>query len=311
MTEQRPMRYVLITPAHNEAAYIEETIQSMIRQTVLPERWVIVNDGSTDETAAIIRRYLADHSWIRLLDRPRRPDRSFAGKVHAFNAGLDLVKDVEYEIVGNLDGDVSFASDYFEFLIGELRRDPRLGVVGTIFKEEGGYSSDADSFEGQKHVAGACQLFRRETFRDIGGYVANRAGGIDWIAVTTARMLGWTTRSFREKWLFHHRHLGTAERGRFASTFSYGEKDYYLGGHPVWELFRVFYRMTKPPYVVDGMALALGYFWALLSRQKRAVSKELMRFHRREQMEKLRAILGSLLSFRRVNSFQVKEKSVS
>ena len=123
-----------------------------------------------------------------------------------------------------------------------------------------------------------CQLFRRQCFKEIGGYVPNKAGGIDWIAVTTARMMGWTTRSFREKSFFHYRSLGTAERSLLASTFSYGEKDYYLGGHPVWELFRVAYRATKKPYFVGGVALYSGYLSAFLRRMKRPVSKELDAF---------------------------------
>jgi hypothetical protein len=126
------------------------------------------------------------------------------------------------------------------------------------------------------------------------------------MAVTTARMIGWTTRSFREKWFFHYRSLGTAERSRMASSFSYGEKDYYLGGHPVWELFRVAYRCTKRPYLVEGLALGAGYLWAFISREKRPVSKELMRFHRKEQMQKLRAILKSLVGLKRIDNFEVK-----
>lgn len=166
-------------------------------------------------------------------------------------------------------------------------------MAGTVFREHG-YNSETDSFEGETHVSGQCQMFRRQCFEEIGGYTPNKAGGIDWMAVTTARMKGWKTRSFREKSFFHHRRLGTAERGHLASSFSYGEKDYYLGGHPIWEICRVGFRMLKPPYIVDGAALGLGYVWALVSRQKRVVSKELMRFHRKEQMKKLRAILGFL-----------------
>jgi hypothetical protein len=154
-------------------------------------------------------------------------------------------------------------------------------------------------------------MFRRSCFEEIGGYRANKAGGIDWMAVTTARMMGWTTRSFREKSFFHHRTMGTAERGRLASSFSYGEKDYYLGGHPVWEVFRVAYRMTKRPYLLDGVALGLGYLWALLCRTERPVSDELMRFHRKEQMEKLRAIFKSLVMFRRIDNFEVKASQKS
>ncbi len=116
-------------------------------------------------------------------------------------------------------------------------------------------------------------------------------------------MMGWKTRSFREKWFFHFRHLGTAERSAFAASFSYGEKDYYLGGHPVWELFRVTYRFVKPPYLVDGLALGLGYGWAMLRRLKRPISKELMKFHRREQMRKLGNVLKTLLAFKRVDKF--------
>jgi glycosyltransferase involved in cell wall biosynthesis len=299
------MPYVLISPARNEAAYIETTICSMIKQTVLPEKWVIVNDGSTDDTSKIVRPYLADHPWIELIDLPVRKERNFAAKVYAFNAGKERVKDIPYSIIGNLDADVSLDQDHFEFLLNQFQGDPRLGVAGTIFKEEG-YSSETDSFEGQNHVSGQCQIFRRECFEEIGGYLPNKAGGIDWMAVTTARMKGWKTRSYREKCFFHYRTLGTAERGRFASLFSYGEKDYYLGGHPIWQLFRVAYRCTKRPYFVEGIAVGSGYLWAFVRREKRPVSDELMRFHRKEQMQKLRSILKSLFGFKRINSFEVK-----
>jgi len=297
--------YVLITPARNEEAYIEKVIQSVVAQTILPSKWVIVNDGSTDATAGIVGRYLTKYDWMELVNLPTHRDRSFAGKVHAFNAGLEVVKRVDYGIIGNLDSDVSFDPEYCEFLLNKFKEDASLGVAGTIFREEG-YSSATDSFEGQNHVAGGCQLFRRRCFEEIGGYIPNREGGIDWIAVTNARMMGWRTRSFREKSFFHYRSLGTAERSFLASAFSYGEKDYYLGGHPLWEIFRVAYRATKKPYVLGGIALYSGYLTAFLRQMKRPVSKELMRFHRREQMMKLKKILKSVLTFKRIDSFDVK-----
>jgi glycosyltransferase involved in cell wall biosynthesis len=299
------IRYVLITPARNEERFIEKTIQSVVGQTVLPSKWVIVNDGSTDATASIVGQYLAQYDWMELVDLPTHRDRSFAAKVNAFNAGFARVKDLEYEVIGNLDSDLSFDADYCEFLLTKFEEDSNLGVAGTIFREEG-YSSAIDSFEGQNHVAGGCQLFRRECFEEIGGYIPNRAGGIDWIAVTTARMMGWTTRSFREKSFFHYRSLGTAERSLLASTFSYGEKDYYLGGHPLWELFRVAYRATKKPYLLGGTALYSGYLSAFLRQMRRPVSDELMRFHRKEQMLKLKAILRSMFRFKRIDGFEVK-----
>ena len=283
---------------------MEELIRAMISQTVLPSKWVIVNDGSTDATASIVGQYLAKYDWIELVNLPTHRDRTFAAKVHAFKAGLEKVKNLGYEIIGNLDSDVSFDADYCEFLLNKFREDPSLGVAGTIFREEG-YSSAADSFEGQTHVAGGCQLFRRRCFEEIGGYVPNKAGGIDWIAVTTARMTGWKTRSFREKSFFHYRTLGTAGRSPLASLFSYGEKDYYLGGHPLWELFRVTYRTVKRPYIVGGLALGLGYCWAFLCRTARPVSPELMTFHRHEQMRKLKAILKSALTSKSIDKFQL------
>ncbi len=297
--------YVLVTPSRNEEAFIAKTIESVIRQTVLPVKWVIVNDGSTDATGSIAEKYAASHSWIEVVNRPVRKERNFAAKVHAFNAGQERLKEVRYEIIGNLDSDVGLDEDHFEFLLNKFKEDPRLGVAGTIFREEGGYSSETSSFEGQNHVSGQCQVFRRQCFEEIGGYFANKAGGIDWIAVATARMMGWTTRSYREKSFFHYRHLGTAERGVLASSFSYGEKDYYLGGHPLWELFRVTYRLSKPPYIVDGLALGLGYGWAMVRRVNRPVSKQLIAFHRKEQMQKLSVILKSLLTFKPIDKFKV------
>jgi glycosyltransferase involved in cell wall biosynthesis len=297
------MRYVLITPAHNEEAFIEKTLASMVAQTLLPERWVIVNDGSTDRTLGIVQSYARRYPWIEQVARPQRLDRSFAGKVYAFNAGLERVQALEFDVIGNLDADLSFDPGYLEFLIGRFAEDPRLGVAGTPFTEDGGYDTARDSFEGENHVAGGCQLFRRQCFADVGGYIPNPAGGIDWIAVTTARMKGWRTRSFPQKRFHHYRTLGTAGKSGVAASFSYGEKDYLLGGSPIWQLFRVVYRATKQP--IDGLALLFGYCWAAIRRIERPVSRELMRFHRREQLKKLSAILRTLLRFKKVDSFQL------
>jgi poly-beta-1,6-N-acetyl-D-glucosamine synthase len=297
------MKYVLITPAHNEEAFIEETLDSMSAQTLPPEKWIIVDDGSSDRTAQIVQRYARQFSWIQLVQRPPRLDRNFAGKVHAFNAGLEHVQSVPFEIIGNLDADLSFGPDYLEFLIRKFAEDPRLGVAGTPFTEDGGYDSARHSFEGENHVAGGCQLFRRLCFEDIGGYIPNPAGGIDWVAVTTARMKGWRTRSFPQKRFHHYRPLGTAERSGVAASFSYGEKDYYLGGSPLWQLFRVAYRTTKQP--LEGLALLVGYCWAAIRRAKRPVTRDLMHFHRHEQMNKLKLIFHSLLRFKKIDNFSL------
>lgn len=298
------MKYVLITPAHNEQQFIEQTLSSMVLQTAPPERWVIVDDGSTDNTAKIVESYARHYPWIDLQRLPPRQERSFSRKVYAFNAGLEQVRNLEFDVIGNLDGDLSFEPDYLEFLMSKFAEDSALGVAGTPFTEDG-YDSAVNSFEGANHVAGGCQLFRRACFEKIGGYVANPAGGIDWIAVTTARMMGWKTQSFSEKRFHHYRALGTAGKSQMAAVFSYGQKDFYLGNSPIWEAFRVLYWTKKRPIGLGAASLFAGYTSAALTGTKRAVSPELMRFHRHEEMEKLRTILLSLLRLKKIDNFHL------
>lgn len=299
------MKYVLITPARNEAKFIGQTIEAVASQTHLPERWVIVDDGSTDRTPEIAEEYARKLPWLEVVRRPRRQERNFAGKVQAVNAGLERVKDVEYAVVGNLDADISFAPDYMDFLMRKFEQDAELGVAGTPFTQDGGYDSTKDSFEGENYVAGPCQLFRRKCWEEIGGYVPNKAGGVDWIAVMTARMKGWKVRCYPDKRYHHYRSMGTAEKGLIASSFSYGERAYYLGWSPLWQLVRVGYRMTKRPIFFGGLALLFGYCWAGLRRVERPVSDELMKFHREEQMRRLKSIFGALLRFQRVDAFRL------
>jgi glycosyltransferase involved in cell wall biosynthesis len=228
---------------------------------------------------------------------PARAERHFAGKVFAFNAGLDRVRHLQFDYLGTLDADISFSPDHFSFLLDRFSEDPRLGLAGTAYMQDG-WDSTKDSFEGVTSVHGACQLFRYQCYLDIGGYVANRAGGIDWIAVTTARMKGWKTLNFPQRRFHHHRIMGTAERSRLGAAFDYGMKDYFLGGSPIWELCRVSYRITKPPVLGGGIALLAGYSWAAIKRVERPVTPELMRFHRREQMARLKSIIRSLMKFK-------------
>src|ERR1035438_2504549 len=197
--------YVLVTPARNEAEFIDLTLKSMVAQTVPPLKWVIVSDGSTDGTDEIVRRYMADNPWIELVRMPERQERHFAGKAHAFNAGYERVKNLDFEIVGNLDADVSFEPDHFEFLIRTMEENPQLGLAGAPFRE-GLYKYDY-RFQNIENVWGGCQLFRRECFESIGGYVPLKGGCIDHVAVLSVRMKGWQTRTFTEKICLHHRHI--------------------------------------------------------------------------------------------------------
>jgi glycosyltransferase involved in cell wall biosynthesis len=299
LSTPQTLRYALVTPARNEADLIEQTIRSVVAQTVPPAKWVIVSDGSTDGTDEIVKRYASQYSWIELVRMPERRDRQFAAKAHAFNAGCARLKDVPFDIIGNLDADITFDPDYLLFLLEKLSANPRLGVAGTPFVEDHDRTDKhtyAHQFADATHVSGACQMFRKKCFDEVGGYIPVKAGAIDWIAVTTARMKGWQTRTFTEKVCFHHRKLGvgSGSHGKLRMRFHYGRKAYSVGGHPVWECLRGLFQMRQKPFVLGGLWFIAGYVSAAVRRTDRVVSNELMQFHRAEQMARLRQLFGRL-----------------
>lgn len=281
--------YVLITPARNEAQFIESTLKSMVLQKYVPLKWVIVSDGSTDGTDDIVRQYATDNPWIELLRMPERAERHFAGKVSAFIAGYAKVKDLNPNVIGNLDADVSIEPDHFQYLLSKFAENPDLGVGGSPFRE--GSQQYDYRFSNIENVWGGCQLFRRECYEAIGGYTPVKGGGIDHIAVVSARMKGWKTRTFTDKVCIHHRKMNTAQQGALQAKFKLGAKDYSFGNHPVWELFRTLYQTIKPPIVVGGLALGAGYFWSMVRRAEISVSSDLVAFTRREQLQRLRKLV--------------------
>lgn len=285
-----PFRYALITPARNEAAFIEQTIQSVIAQRLKPIKWLIASDGSTDGTDQIVQKYLTGHPWLELMRMPEDAERTFAGKARAFNTGYAAIKSFEFDVIGNLDADITIQDpEYFAFLMGKFAENPKLGVAGTPFVENNEtYNFRYASVE---HVSGACQLFRRQCLEAIGGYQFLKAGGVDFVAVLSARMHGWQTRSFLEKACFHHRKQGSASRRGLKARLYVGRQGPDLGGHPVWELFRGINHMAKPPLLAGGACMLSAYFWRWLRRKPRVVTKEMAAFRQKDQMRRLRGII--------------------
>lgn len=280
------LQYVLITAARNEEAFLELTIQSVVSQTVRPLRWMIVSDGSTDRTDEIVRGFASKHDWIELYRMPERKTRDFGGKARCFNAGYDRLKHLEFDLVGNLDADLTFTEDYYAFLLERFAEDAQLGLGGTPFREEG--KTYDFRFSSNDHVSGAAQMFRRQCFEQIGGYTPVPGGGIDVIAVLSARMNGWRTRTFTEKSCDHHRIMGSANNSfKIAANFKLGRRQYCLGFHPLWQIFRSIYQLSRKPYLTGGSALCAGYFWAMVRRADRPIDPDLIAFQRKDQMKRL------------------------
>jgi glycosyltransferase involved in cell wall biosynthesis len=285
--------YVLITPARNEAQFIELTIQSVVAQTNRPLKWVIVSDGSTDGTDEIVLKYASANEWIELLRQPDRVDRNFAGKAAAFNAGCARLTGLDYQVIGNLDADITFEPDYFAFLMEKFAANPKLGVAGTPYEEDGKTRARLDL----EHVSGACQMFRRECFEGIGGYPSIKSGGIDLISVFSAREAGWQTRTFPEKICQHHRKMGSAQLTGLAERWHRGRMDYLLGSHPLWEVFRSLYQMRNKPVVLGGFLILFGYVWQWVRGVQRTMPANLIVIRQRDQMRRLKNTLRRAMPF--------------
>jgi len=285
-----PLKYALMTAARNEEAFIEQTIRSVVAQTALPAKWIVVSDGSTDQTDNIVKKYAAQYEWIQLLRMPEHREHDFASKAHCLRAAWEALQPLPFDVIANLDADITFDADYMSFLLDKLAGDLRLGVVGTRFTENSRQVYDY-KFMNDEHVSGGAQIFRRACFEEVGGYIPMRRGGEDWAAVTSARMKGWRTRSYTEKLFVHHRPMGGNGQPRWSSHWRQGERDYLTGGHPLWQLSRSAYQTSRRPYIVGGLSLLCGFAWACLLGMKRPVPEDLMLFHRSEQMARLRRLL--------------------
>ena len=282
--------YILVTAARNEGSLIEKTIRSVTAQTVLPKKWVIISDGSTDQTDDIVRGWAKEHEFIVLLQRPDNGGkRSFGSKANSFRLGYEYLRNISYEYVGNLDADISFPTNYCERVLQQFQANPRLGVAGGIIHE-----LISDQFVPQRvnlnSVAGAVQMFRRDCYDKVGGYLSLRFGGIDSAAEIMARMHGWQVQSFPELKVCHHRRVASGE-GRLAKTqWCHGLRHYSLGYHPLFEILRNLDRVRDRPYIVGAALMTLGYLWAMVTGMKMELPEDVVRYLRSEQMERLRSM---------------------
>jgi glycosyltransferase involved in cell wall biosynthesis len=289
-TAKNGRAYVLATAAYNEEANIEKTIQSMLAQNELPQRWVIVSDGSIDRTDEIVQRYAAQHDFIRFLRVTRPPGRSFRTKIMALQAGIKLLADIPFQYIGNLDADISIGPSYFADLITKFEANPRLGISGGFVLEGKDGEFQTRSSNRVYSVAHAAQLVRRECYEAFGGYAVLEYGGEDWHAQTSARMLGWSAEAFPELPISHHRPTGTGDI-LVRHKFRQGRMDYSFGSDPVFETFKCLQRLGEKPLILGSFARLAGFFWSLIIREPRPVSAEFISFLRAEQKQKTLSLL--------------------
>ncbi len=283
-----PPRYVLVTAAHNEEAFIEKTILSIVSQTWLPAKWVIVNDGSTDSTSNIVKSYALKHNFIELLDLVKSHAPDFGAQVKAINNGCDLLRrtDVAFDFIGNVDSDISFGGSYFCDLLRKFEADPALGLAGGWLYERRKTEFEPRQRRQSGSVPHGIQLFRRACFEQIGGYVPLRYGAPDWCAEVSARMHGWRIESFPDVPAFHHRLTGNVS-GRLRYLYRSGLSAYSLGSHPLFEIAKCIVRLRHRPYVVGALSRLTGFVVGYCRQEERQVPFELVRFLRSEQIRKL------------------------
>ena len=280
-----------MTAAYNEEANIENTIKSVLCQTRLPNRWIIVSDGSTDRTDEIVRQYAEKYEFIRFLRVTRPPGHSFRSKVVALRTGTRLLDDATFDFIGNLDADVTVGNSYFEDLIAHFERRPDLGLAGGFVCEE--FSGEFQSRRGNRvySVAHAAQLIRRDCYEAIGGYAVLEYGGEDWHAQVSARMKGWEIEAFPELRIFHHRHTGEGDN-LLRHKFRQGRMDYSFGSDPLFETLKCLERLPEKPFFIGGVARLMGFSWSYVRRDRRPVSDEFITFLRSEQKQKASSVLN-------------------
>lgn len=277
-------RYVVITPARNEGPEIEITIQGMLQQTVLPAKWIIVDDGSTDESVEILNVYAERVPWIEVV---RRKDRGFrspgGGVMEAFRDGYSVIGGFHWNFLVKLDADLTLEPDYFERCFDRFQSNPQLGVGGgTVFNETptGRVVESNPTF----HVRGATKIYRRDCWEAIGGLIPSP--GWDTFDEVKAARLGWKTESFPEIMVLQRRETG-ANEGTWRDYAKNGRANYICGYHPLFMLLKCLKRLPQRPYFVASFALAWGYLSSSFNGTKRANDVSTIRYLRKQQLRRL------------------------
>jgi biofilm PGA synthesis N-glycosyltransferase PgaC len=277
-------RYVVVTPVRDEELYLPFTIESMVRQTIQPQQWIIVNDGSKDSTGSIIDEAARKYPWIRAVHRNDRGYRKWgAGIIEAFYDGYNVLDCKDWEFMSKLDGDLSFEPDYFERAFAKFRENSTIGIGGGVLYHYDGEQKVLENHP-KFHVRGGTKIYWRACWEAIGGLWVGP--GSDTVDEVKANMLGWTTTSFFDIHMIHHRFTG-ASWGRWGGLVKDGKIDYVSGYHPLFLTAKSIRRLVRRPYILGSVALVYGYISAYLQKTPRVNDPDLIRYLRRQQLAKL------------------------
>src|SRR5262245_16391087 len=276
-------RYVLISPCRNAAGYVWQPPATVLGQTVLPVEWVVVDDGSTDETPRILAEYAAKHPWIRIVTRADRGTRSVGpGVIEAFYSGYQAIETKDYEFLCKLDLDLRLPPRYFEILMDRMDANPKIATCsGKSYIEEHGQL--VNERHGDDTSLGMTKFYRKACFEQIGGFV--REVMWDGIDCHQCRMHGWIACSWDEPDLrfVHLRPMGSSQQSIYTGRMRHGYGQYFMGTSVVFMLASAIFRLTQKPYVFGSMAMLWGWIVSALKRKARYDDAEFRHFLRRYQ----------------------------
>lgn len=281
-------RYCLITPCRNEATYARRTLDSVVAQTVQPALWVIVDDGSTDDTPEILATYEAAHPWIKVVKRTDRGFRKLGGGViDAFYEGYDTIDPDDFDYVTKFDLDLDMPPRYFETLMERMEADPRIGTAsGKPYFTDAAGDLVAETV-GDENSVGMVKFYRTRCFEQVGGFI--RELNWDGIDGHRCRMLGWRSVSWDEPELrfIHLRPMGTSDKSWWTGRVRHGVGQHFMGSSPAHVVASAVYRLPRPPVVVGSVAILWGYLKSVITRRPRYDDPEFRRFLRRYQWRSL------------------------
>jgi glycosyltransferase involved in cell wall biosynthesis len=281
------MKIVIITPTRNEEEYIHITLKCMLGQTILPDKWIIVNDGSTDNTEEIIKEYMKEVLFIEYISLPDRGYRKPAqGVIEVFYEGLKEIEDENYDILAKFDADLEFPPDTLEKICKEFRDDPKLGIAGgTRYERINNKGALKKVLVPKGFVGGPFKFYRKKCFEDIDGLI--RRPGWDGVDTIKANMNGWRTGEIKSIKIVHLKSTGTAQgEGLKRACEKYGDVSYYMGGYIWYFILRVIGRSVRNGNPKIGYYMVRGYIWSMRNNKDRE-SQEFRRFLKGKQIQNM------------------------